>query len=53
MNKFFISITKNLDLKEDQGTLPVTLEDILKKCSFYPSIDKIRKTFESNKKFSF
>ena len=28
MNKFFINITKSLNLKEDQGSPPVILEDI-------------------------
>ena len=53
MNKFFINITKSLKLKEDLGSPPVTLNDILEKFIFHPSIDKIRKTYESNKKFSF
>ena len=53
MNKFFINITKSLKLKEDQGRPLVTLNDIVKKFIFLPSIDKIRKTYESNKKFSF
>ena len=53
MNKFFINITESLKLKEDQGRPLVTLNDILKKFIFLPSIDKIRKTYESNKKFSF
>ena len=30
MNKFFINITKSLNLKEDHGSPPVTLNDILK-----------------------
>ena len=53
MNKFFINTTKSLKLKEDQGSPHITLNDILKKFIFHPSIDKIRKTYESNKKFSF
>ena len=53
MNKLFINITKSLKLKEDQGSPPVTLNDILEKFIFHPSIDKIRKTYESDKKFSF
>ena len=52
MNKFFINITKSFKLKEDQCSALVTLNDILKKLIFYPRI-KIRKTYESNKKFSF
>ena len=51
MNKFFINITKSFNLKKDQGN--VTFEDILKKIVFHPSIDKFRKTYESNKKFYF
>ena len=41
MNKFFINITKSLKLKGDQGSPPVTLNDILKKFIFHRSIDKI------------
>ena len=44
MNKFIINITKSLNLKEDQGSPSVTLEEILKKITFHPSIDTIRKT---------
>ena len=43
---------KSLKLKEDQGSPPVTFNDILKKIIFQPSIDKIKKTYESNKMFS-
>ena len=53
MNKFFINITKSLNLKEDQGSPPVILEDIYTKFIFHPSISKIRKLYENNKKFSF
>ena len=53
MNKFFINITKSLNLKKDQGSPPVTLNDILKKNIIHPSFDKIKKTYESNKKRSF
>ena len=53
MNKFFINITKSLKLKEDLGRPPVTLNDILEKYIFHPSIDKTRKTYESDKTFSF
>ena len=44
MNKFIINITKSLNLKENQGSPSVTLEEILKKNIFHPSIDTIRKT---------
>ena len=53
MNKFLINVTKSLNLKEDQGSSPVNLSDIIKKYTFHPSMDKIRKIYESNKKFSF
>ena len=36
MNKFIINITKSLNLKEDQGSPSVTLEEILKKIYFSP-----------------
>ena len=44
MNKFFINVTKSLNIKENQGSLPVTLKDVLKKFIFHPSIGKIEKT---------
>ena len=53
MNKFFINISKSLKLKENQGSPPVTLNAILEKFIFHPSNDEIRKTYESDKKFSF
>ena len=53
MKKIFINITKSLKLKEDQGSPPVTLNGILQKIIFQSSIDKIRKTYGSDKKFSF
>ena len=51
MNKFFINITKSLKLKVDLDSPPITLNDILLKFIFHPSIDKITKTYENNKKF--
>ena len=44
MNKFFINVTKSLNIKENQRSPPVTLKDILKKFIFHPSIGKIEKT---------
>ena len=35
------------------GSPPITLNDILEKFIFHPSNDKIRKTYESDQKFSF
>ena len=52
MNKFFINITRSFNLREGQGSPLVILEDILQ-IIFHPSIEKIRKTYESYKKFSF
>ena len=50
--RYFMELRKNIFfLKEDQGGPPVTLNDILKKSTYHPSIDKIRKTHERNKKF--
>ena len=52
MLRYFMELRKNIFfLKEDQGGPPVTLNDILKKSIFHSSIDKIRKTYERNKKF--
>ena len=53
MKMFFINITKGSNVKEDQCSAPITLEDILKKFIFHLSIHKIRKTYESNKRSSF
>ena len=53
INKFFINITISLKLKKGQGGPPIISDDIFEKFIFHPSIDKIRKTYESNKKFSF
>ena len=49
MNKFSISIWKSLNSKEDGGSRPVTLKEILIKFIFHSSIDKFRKTSENNK----
>ena len=51
INTFFINITKSLNLKEEQGSPLVILNDIRKKKNFHSSIDKIRKTYKNNKKF--
>ena len=53
MNKLLINITKSLKLKEDLGSSPVTLNDTLEKFILIPSTDKITKTYENDKKFSF
>ena len=53
MNKLFINITKSLISRKIKGSPPVTLEGILKTIMFHQSIDKIRKTYECNKNFSF
>ena len=51
MSKFFINFTKSLYLEKDQRN--VILEDIFKTFIFHKGIDKIRKTYEINNKFSF
>ena len=51
MNKFFINITKSLKLKEDLGSSPVTLNDILEKFIFHPPVlmrfEKLMKAIKS------
>ena len=51
MSKFFINFTKSLYLEKDQRN--VILEDIFKAFIFHKGIDKIRRTYEINNKFSF
>ena len=54
INQFFINITKSLKLKEDQGSHPVTLNDILNSFSTrvltrLEKLTKAIKSFLSNK----
>ena len=51
MNKFFTNFTKSLKLKEDLGSSPVTLNDILEKFIFHPRVlmrfEKLMKAIKS------
>ena len=51
MNKFFINIMKSLNLKEDQGSPPVTLEDILEKYIYQKVLIKLEKLLKAIKSF--
>ena len=51
MNKFFINFMESLLLKKDRRN--VILDNIFIKIIFHKGIDKIRKTYEINNKFSF
>ena len=55
MNNFFVNITKELDLKHDQGNVNISsdLENILENSSSHPSIEKIEQNFDSQELFSF
>ena len=51
VNKFFINTTKSLKLKEDQGSPHITLNDILKKIIFHPSMIRLEKLMKAIKSF--
>ena len=53
MNNFFISITKDLELKKYSNGKLNNLEDILKVFESHPSIEKIKKAINTTEKFSF
>ena len=53
MNNFFISITKDLELKKYSKGKLNNLEDILKAFESPPSIEKIKKPINTNEKFFF
>ena len=53
MNNFFISITKDLELKKYSSGKLNNLEDILKVFESHPSIEKIKKAINTTEKFSF
>ena len=53
MNNFFINITKDLQMKKDTKGKLNNLEAILKAFESHPSIEKIKKTFNTTEKFSF
>ena len=48
---FFINITKGLNLKEDQGSPRVNLEDILKKLIFHSILTRLEKLMKAIKSF--
>ena len=47
MNKFLINTTKNLNLKEDHGSPPVPLEDILTKIFFTRVLKRLEKLMKA------
>ena len=53
MNSFFINITKDVELKEDNESNANILEDVLDAFNSHPSIERIRRTIKTNEKFSF
>ena len=50
MNNFFINITKDLELKEDNSRNAYTLEDMLKVFNTHQSVER---NITINEKFSF
>ena len=53
MNSFLISITQDLELKEDNEGNANTSEDVLDAFNSYSSIERTRGTVKNNEKFSF
>ena len=53
MNNFFTNIAKGLELKENNEINANTLEDVLDAFNSHPSIERIRRTVETNESFSF
>ena len=53
MKNFFINITKDLELREDNSSNKNTLEDLLNVFNAHPNIERIRRNIEINRKFSF
>ena len=53
MNKFFINITKNIELKKNSKGKLNNLEDILNAFESHLSIEKIKKAINTTEKFSF
>ena len=51
MNKFFINIMKSLNLKEGQGSPPVTSEDILEKYIYQKVLIRLEKLLKAIKSF--
>ena len=53
MNSFFISITQDLELKEDNEGNANTSEDVLDAFNSYPSIEKLGEPLKLMKNFHF
>ena len=53
MNKFSIGITKSLNLKEDRGSPPITLKDILKNLFFTGVLISLEKLLKAVNSFLF
>ena len=50
MNNFFIKITKDLELKEDNSSNANILEDVLKVFNSHPSVERIRRNIKISEK---
>lgn len=51
---FFIGVTVKLDSKKDRESFlstTITLDDVLEKFQYHPSIKEISKTFNNNEKY--
>ena len=53
MSNFFINITKDLGLDEDNSSNASTFEDVQKVISAHPSVESIGRNIEINEKFIF
>ena len=53
MSNFFINITKDLGLDEDNSSNASTFEDVQKVISAQPSVESIGRNIEINEKFIF
>ena len=50
MNYFFINITKDLELKEENSSNAATLKDVLKVFDAHPSVGRVQRNIEINEK---
>ena len=53
MYNFFINVTKDLELEEDDSSNANTSEDVLRVFNAHRSVERIRRNIEINEKFSF
>ena len=53
MYNFFINVTKDLELDEDDSSNANTSEDVLRVFNAHRSVERIRRNIEINEKFSF